>query len=172
MPWPSYKNSSHNFQGLFVNDYTSKVAEDGEFVPLLTDNYRRLILAPSSSITTIPGTPDPTATTTFFLFSKAAATQLLKASAGRLHNFNVANRSGSDIIVQFFDNATGTVGGADPFLAAFYVAAGAKAIIDASYWLNRQKYFSTGITVAISSTPDTYTASGVIAQVDLNGEIS
>ena len=84
----------------------------------------------------------------------------------RLHSFTATNINTTDIIyLQFFDKstspalATGTV----PLISSFKLDPNASIIITSSLLGVGGLFFSTGLTYAVSTTRDTYTAPAIVA---------
>ena len=166
MAFPQIKNA-FGFPAIYINDITSKALEDGEMSPILVDNYRRIVLSPTTVISTTPSSPSVTSLLQKMNYSNAAAGVSATAVATRVYNGNMVNRTTNIIYVQLHNKATAPVGG-DACQIEFEIPAnGGSLILDTTHHYYLYEYFSLGLGIAISSTPKTFTVPADFTNVDV-----
>jgi len=153
----------HGMPGIY--NLTPFTLGDGEGSGLSTDSSGRILISPSSTISTSPSVSSDSAETYFFSKS-TTSTVSIASSSSRLYGMFADNLHSSRLYVQFHNTSTTPLVGATPTLA-FSIGGGNQMILDSTYFRYLQAYFSEGIAMTISSSFSTNTPSSNYGLIDV-----
>lgn len=103
----------------------------------------------------------------------SVATEVVKDARGSVLNFLLSSASASKAYLVFFNRATVPTSGSTAISTAngdkcYAIPAGTTIGLGAGDFAFKELVFDTGITVALSSDPDTYTAVATPSEFDLS----